>query len=248
MSDSGATPQDGTAPAAARRAWPYGWQVQVVDVTGSTNTDLLAAAAAGAPDRTVLAARHQTAGRGRLDRRWEAPPGSNLLVSLLFRRLPDHVHELTQRVALAALDAVAEVCGVRAGLKWPNDLLVDGAKLAGVLAQAGVVDGRIDHVVVGIGINAGWALDGGARLGDGVEPLDLLDALLRAFDALPDDVFDRYREHLVTLGQRVRVERPTDVVEGRAVGVGRDGRLAVLDACGITHHLDTGDVVHLRPA
>lgn len=228
--------------------WPAGWHVTVVEETGSTNADLLAAAADGAPDRSVLAARHQTAGRGRLDRRWDAPPGANLLVSLLLRQVPDHPHELTQRIALAALDALDEVAGVRAGLKWPNDLLVDGAKIAGVLAQAGVVDGRVDHVVVGIGINVGWAPEGGARAGDGVDPLELLAALLRAFDSLPADVHDRYRERLVTLGQRVRVERPADVLEGRAVDVGRDGRLAVLDACAITHHVDTGDIVHLRPA
>ncbi len=224
------------------------WHVEVVEETGSTNADVLAAAAAGAPDRSVLVARHQTAGRGRLDRRWDAPPGTNLLVSLLLREVPEHPHELTQRVALAALDAVREVGGVHAGLKWPNDLLVDGAKLAGVLAQAGVVDGRLDHVVVGIGINVGWAPEGGARVGDGIDPLDVLHALLRAFDALPADVFDRYSSSLVTIGQPVRVERPADVVEGRAIGVGRDGRLDVLDTCGILHHLDSGDVVHLRPA
>jgi BirA family biotin operon repressor/biotin-[acetyl-CoA-carboxylase] ligase len=223
------------------------WHVNVVDETGSTNADLLAAAMAGAPDRSVLVARHQTAGRGRLDRTWVAPPGANLLVSVLFRTVPDHPHELTQRVALAALDAAVRMAGVHAGLKWPNDLLVDGAKLAGVLAQAGVVDGRLDHVVVGIGVNVGWAPEGGARLGDGIDPLDVLGALLAAFDALPADVHDRYRSALVTLGQQVRVERPADVLEGRAIDVGRDGRLAVLDACGITHHLDTGDVVHLRP-
>jgi len=227
------------------------WHVEVVEETGSTNADLLAAAVAGAPDRSVLVARHQTAGRGRLDRRWDAPAGTNLLVSLLFRRLPDHVHELTQRVALAAADAVLAVGGVRAGLKWPNDLLVDGAKLAGVLAQAGAVDGRVDHVVVGIGVNVGWAPEGGARVGDPLDPLDPLDllrAMLAAYDALPDDVHGRYRDALVTLGQRVRVERPADVIEGRAIDVGRDGRLAMLDDCGITHHLDTGDVIHLRPA
>jgi BirA family biotin operon repressor/biotin-[acetyl-CoA-carboxylase] ligase len=224
------------------------WLVEVVDETGSTNTDLLAAAAAGAPDRSVLVARHQTAGRGRLDRRWDAPPGSNLLVSLLFRHVPEHPHELTQRVALAACDAVAAVAGVHATLKWPNDLLVDGAKLAGVLAQAGVVGGRIDHVVVGIGINVGWAPEGGAKVGEGIDPMAVLAALLDAYDELPPDVHERYRAALATLGRRVRIERPADVLEGRAIDVGRDGRLAVLDACGITHHLDTGDVVHLRPA
>lgn len=174
--------------------------------------------------------------------------GANLLVSMLFRQVPAHTHELTQRVALAAADAVATLTGVRPQLKWPNDLLVDGAKLAGVLAQAGTVDGRIDHVVVGIGVNVGWAPDGGARVGDDIDPLQLLASMLTAYDALPDEVHPRYREQLATLGQQVRVERAADVVVGQAVDVGRDGRLVVFDDGGITHHIDTGDVVHLRPA
>lgn len=232
--------------------WPAGWHVEVVDVTGSTNADLLAAAAAGAPDRTVRAAGHQTAGRGRLDRRWEAPPGANLLVSILFRSLPVHVHELTQRVALAAADACRACAGVSPVLKWPNDLLVSDAvtgdaKLAGVLAQAGTVDGRIDHVVVGIGVNVDWAPEGGARLGQGVHPLRLLAALLAAYDALPADVHPRYRAELGTLGRQVRVELPDGEVVGEAVDVGADGRLAVRDRHGIVHHVGVGDVVHLRP-
>ena len=115
--------------------------MQVVDETGSTNTDLLAAAESGAPDRSVLVARHQTAGRGRLDRRWEAPAGASLLVSLLFRNVPEHPHELTQRVALAAVAACGAVAGVQPQLKWPNDLLVDGAKLAGASDGRGTSGG-----------------------------------------------------------------------------------------------------------
>jgi BirA family transcriptional regulator, biotin operon repressor / biotin---[acetyl-CoA-carboxylase] ligase len=87
-------------------------------------------------------AAHQTAGRGRLDRTWEAPPGTNLLVSFLFRRLPVHLHQLTQRVALAARAACRDVAGVEPALKWPNDLLLDGAKMAGILAEAWVDRGR----------------------------------------------------------------------------------------------------------
>ena len=167
---------------------------------------------------------------------------------MLLRRLPDHTHELTQRVALATADAVATLTGVRPTLKWPNDLLVGGAKLAGVLAQAGIVDSRIDHVVVGIGVNVGWAPEGGARVGDDIDPLHLLASMLSAYDALPDDVHPLYRARLATLGRQVRVERAADVVVGQAIDVGRDGRLVVLDDGGITHHVDTGDVVHLRPA
>ncbi len=135
------------------REWPDGWHVTHVPVTGSTNDDLLAAAATGAPDRSVLVADHQTAGRGRLDRRWEAPPGANLLVSILFRTVPSPPSTLTQRVGLAAIDARRAAAGVDAVLKWPNDLLVGERKLAGILAQR-AADGSI---VVGLGLNVGWA-------------------------------------------------------------------------------------------
>jgi BirA family transcriptional regulator, biotin operon repressor / biotin---[acetyl-CoA-carboxylase] ligase len=217
------------------------WHVSIVDETGSTNADLLAAAAAGAPGRSVLMARHQTAGRGRLDRRWEAPPGASLLASLLFREVPEHVHELTQRVALAARQACGEVAGVTPALKWPNDLLLDGCKLAGVLAQSAA-----DHVVVGIGVNVGWAPEGASRLGVEYDPVAILHAMLAAYDALPDDITDAYRAALATIGRQVRVELADSQVVGRAIEVMADGRLVVLDECGITHRFDTGDIVHLR--
>ena len=225
------------------------WQVEWVDETGSTNADLLAAGAtgtSGAPDRTVLAARHQTAGRGRLDRRWDAPAGANLLASILLRDVPAHPHEVTQRVALAALAACRATTDAEATLKWPNDLLLDGEKLAGVLAQAGTSDAG-PFVVVGIGLNVGWAPPGAARLGDGVTPVEVLDALLAAFDELPVDIAPLYRRHLGTIGQAVRVELPGErFVVGRAIDIEADGRLVVLDDCAITHRIDTGDVVHLR--
>jgi BirA family biotin operon repressor/biotin-[acetyl-CoA-carboxylase] ligase len=228
--------------------WPAGWHVEWVTETGSTNADLLASGAAGAPDRTVRAADHQTAGRGRLDRRWEAPPGTNLLVSLLLRDVPAQAHLLTQRVALAAALACRNAAEVQATLKWPNDLLLDGAKLAGILAQAGTsTDGPF--VVVGLGLNVGWAPPDAARLGDRTNPRALLRALLEAFDGLPDDIAALYRANLSTIGQLVRVELPGErFVTGRALDVEADGRLVVLDDCAVTHRIDTGDVVHLRPA
>ena len=219
----------------------------MVSETGSTNADLLAAAATGAPDHSVLVAAHQTSGRGRLDRVWEAPPGANLLVSLLFRHLPEHTHELTQRVALAAAHAVVAITGLTPTLKWPNDLLLDGGKLAGVLAQSGTAAGRIDHVVVGIGLNVGWAPAGAARLGGRIHPLEVLRELLVSFDALPADVFPLYRAQLATLGQPVRIEQHTGSIEGRALDVSADGRLTVIDDGAIRHLVDTGDVVHLKP-
>ena len=232
--------------ATLRPEWPAGWHVHVVDETGSTNADLLEAARAGAPDRTVLAARHQTAGRGRLDRRWNAPPGANLLVSLLFRTVPALPHELTRRVGLAAVVAAERVAGVHAGLKWPNDVMVGDAKLAGILAEADL-SSHDPVVVVGMGMNVGWAPDGAAMLGDRLDPLAVLHALLVALDELPGDTAPLYRSHLATLGRAVRIELPGgDTCEGRAIDVESDGRLVVLDDCGVSHRFDVGDVIHVR--
>jgi BirA family biotin operon repressor/biotin-[acetyl-CoA-carboxylase] ligase len=213
--------------------------------TDSTNADLLAAVAAGAPDRTVLYAGHQRAGRGRLDRTWTAPPGTNLLMSILFRTVPADPGELTRRVGLAAVDAARSSAGVSASLKWPNDVLVDGAKLAGILAQRGP-EGA---VVVGLGLNVGWAPEEAARLGDGLAPAEVLRAVLVAYDSLPADIDPIYRAALSTIGRRVSVELPGgEEIRGTATDVESDGRLVVIDECAITHRLSAGDVVHLRPA
>src|SRR5688572_4438780 len=150
--------------------WPAGWHVTEVESTGSTNTDLLAACGAGAPDRTVLRTDHQVAGRGRLDRRWDAPPRANLLVSMLFRDVPEHPGELTRRVGLAALDACGSCAGVAPTLKWPNDLMLGDRKLGGILAQRSPTG----PVVVGLGLNVGWAPPGAACLGAGMSPRSVL--------------------------------------------------------------------------
>lgn len=232
----------GNRPNASGRAWPAGWHVEHVAETTSTNNDLVSAAEHGAADRSVLVADYQTAGRGRLDRRWDTPRASNLLVSILFRDAGEHPWLMSQRVGLAAIGAARDIAGVEAGLKWPNDLLVGEQKLAGILAQR-AADGS---VVVGIGLNVRWAPDGAAMLGDDHDPLEVLASMLQHLDALPDDVTELYRRSLVTLGKRVSVETPRQTITGTATGVDDDGRLIVLDACGLSHHLDVGDVIHLR--
>lgn len=149
--------------------------VRRVAETGSTNADLMALAAAGAPEGVVLVADHQTVGRGRRGRSWEAPPRSSLLASVLFRPpLPiGRLHLVSAAVGLAALDAVADVTGVRPSLKWPNDVVIaeqvvgepavgsGTRKLAGLLAEA-VLTGDAQAldprpaVVVGMGMNVRW--------------------------------------------------------------------------------------------
>lgn len=233
------------------RDWPNGWQVEHVLETGSTNTDLVERAQNGAPVHTVLAADFQTAGRGRLDRSWEAVRGANLLVSILFRDPLRPQHNFSQIVGLAAARACQQLAGVRPDLKWPNDLLVSGRKLSGLLAS-----GDVDFVVVGIGINVNWAPAEAIALKEVAQnktlhPADVLRAMLSEIDvleALPlDSLHNLYSTSLATIGSQVRIERSDGgTLLGRATSVERDGRLVVVDDDGATHRIDTGDVIHLR--
>ncbi|RLE20137.1 MAG: hypothetical protein DRJ50_11215 [Actinobacteria bacterium] len=108
----------------------------------------------------------------------------------------------------------------------------------------------MEAVVVGLGLNVGWAPEGAASLACEAHPAEVLAIILAELDRLPADVNAPYRENLETLGRMVRVELPgnADNVEGRAIDVDQGGRLLVLDECAVTHRFDVGDVVHIRPA
>jgi len=238
------------------------WRVERVAETGSTNADLLAAARAGEPAGAVLVADRQSAGRGRLGRQWQAPPGSSLLMSVLLRPAVSvtRLHRLTQAMGVAAAAGCGQVAGVRADLKWPNDLLVGDRKLAGILAEAVTgPSGAVDAVVVGMGLNVHWPTteDAVGELAGRVVCLDeaagrhidrdqLLDAVLAGLAAIDDDTLDReYRARLATLGREVRVELPNEVFTGTAVDVDPDGQL-VVQVDGVPRRVGAGDVVHLR--
>ena len=246
--------------------WGGEWDIRWFEEVDSTNSYLRDQARRGAPDGLVAAADHQTAGRGRLDRRWESPPGANLLVSVLLRPRcrPDDLHLCTGALALAAADACLEVAGVEPALKWPNDLLVGDAKLAGVLAEAEFDGGVLAAVVAGIGVNVAWPgpADAGGTclddLGRGAQPVDrkvLLDRLLVALaarrpllddDAGRRDLADEVRRRCTTVGEQVRVTLPTEVLTGTAVAIDDAGRL-VVETAGGPYRVTAGDVVHLRP-
>ncbi len=132
-----------------------GRPVRYFPAIGSTNDGAHAEARAGAADGLLVIADEQTAGRGRLDRRWWAPPGACLLMSLLLR--PDiplgRAGQLTMCLGLGAAEGIADVTRVRAGLKWPNDLVLDGRKLGGMLTELRTAGDRLDYAVLGLGIN-----------------------------------------------------------------------------------------------
>jgi BirA family biotin operon repressor/biotin-[acetyl-CoA-carboxylase] ligase len=215
--------------------------VELVPEIDSTNAELLRRAAAGAAHGSVLVADHQTAGRGRLDRRWEAAPGDALLVSVLLRPVLERPRWflLTFAASLAAVDVAG------GALKWPNDVVVGARKLAGVLAESSG-----DAVVVGMGLNLRpSAVEGAVSLEELDRALDrdtVLERWLTAFsgrlDRL-DDVLTDYRAYCATLGQEVRVELPGETFTGRAEAITDDGHLVVAG-----REVIAGDVVHLRPA
>jgi BirA family biotin operon repressor/biotin-[acetyl-CoA-carboxylase] ligase len=242
----------------------------------STNTWLLAQARSGAAEGLVAVADQQTAGRGRLDRRWETAPGAALLVSVLLRPVlePESLHLASALLSLAALDACWQAAGARVGIKWPNDLVADDAKLAGLLAEAdpsalGGPPGST-AIVAGIGINiapppptasSGRATSladlAAAGLASRVPGRDeLLAALVRELERRrPElDTADGrralaadQRNRCVTLGRAVRVELPGSVIVGTALDLTDDGRLVIETESG-RQRVAAGDIVHLRPA
>ncbi len=233
-----------------RTATRFG-DIRFLESVDSTNRHLIDLAASGAPEGLVVYADHQTAGRGRMGRRWDAPPGAALLVSVLLRPVdlaPERLHLVTAAVALAARDACVELAGFRPDLKWPNDLLVGDRKLAGILATAAP-----GWVVVGMGMNLSAAPEGAVAAADlagrPVRRDGLLVALLEGLERWVVDwerVAAAYRRDCATVGRPVRVQLTDATLTGRAVAVDADGRLVVGTAHGEVR-VAAGDVVHLRP-
>jgi BirA family transcriptional regulator, biotin operon repressor / biotin---[acetyl-CoA-carboxylase] ligase len=241
--------------------------IGVVRQTGSTNADLLDLAARGLNDGSVLVAEEQTAGRGRQGRSWVSPPGSALTFSVLLRpeRIPPaRLGWLPLLAGIATATAVRALTGLDARLKWPNDVLIGGRKLAGILAE-----GAGNAVVIGIGLNVSAApgelpagpggLPPTSLLAEGVPVARdvLLIEVLRSFGQWyktlsqePDPqgigLLAQYVKLSATVGREVRVELPGGaLVSGMAVEIDLDGRLLVDTGTGI-YAVAAGDVIHVR--
>ena len=255
---------------AARLSGSRFTSLEHVETTGSTNGDLVARARSAA-DGTVLVTDHQTTGRGRLGRRWDAPSGANLLVSALVRPrwLPEHNPLVTPALAVAVVDALVGI-GVSTAVKWPNDLVIEGGpaagKLAGILAE--YTAGPPPAVVVGLGLNLAWPTPGddaplGATslraCGHTVDRWDLLAAVLANFDTRlgelaavdgPEHLREAHLARSATVGCQVRAEMSTGTVEGTAVDITAGGSLLIQpdsrrDA---PVSVAAGDITHLKPA
>jgi BirA family biotin operon repressor/biotin-[acetyl-CoA-carboxylase] ligase len=242
-------------------------RVDVVEETGSTNADLIARAAAGEDiDGAVLLAEYQTAGRGRHGRSWTAPPRSQIALSVGVRVADVPTLSwgwLPLTTGIAVVEAVHST-GITAGLKWPNDVLADQKKLAGILAEVAAPE---SVVVIGLGLNVdlteselpvpeatSLTLLGASDLDRTGLTAKILKSLGTRIDswrgAIGSDPTLRqdYQQHSLTLGTRVLARLPGDhQVTGTALAIDDFGRLCI-DAGSETVTVAAGDIVHLRPA
>jgi BirA family biotin operon repressor/biotin-[acetyl-CoA-carboxylase] ligase len=237
------------------------WRIEYFDEIESTNSWVASQALEGAAEGLVAVANYQSKGRGRLGRPWHAPAGSALLCSVLLRPRVD-LDDLQLGVAavsLALRAALVRLSGIRPDLKWPNDLLVGEAKLAGVLAEVvATEDGPA--LIVGVGVNLTDHPEGAISVveaaGVTLTVPALLDIFLEELEArrvrMDDDegradLRREYERALVTLGRRVRVELARETHEGEARGLDAAGRL-IVEVDGAERAFAAGDVVHVRSA
>ncbi len=254
---------------------PLAVKVELHEKLRSTQERARELARAGAPHGTLVVSRVQTGGRGRLGRRWGSPPGG-LWMSLVLRpQIPTEVAARTTQAAAVGVAKALRGLGVKASIKWPNDLLVDGRKICGILAESSVEsvplaakkvepgEGRpVDFVVLGVGLNANLDREDlgvperevstlRTELGRDVDLRALLESLLSHLDAelgrIEDfeAILDDWRALDSTLGERVRVRKFGEVLEGTALDLGPEGELLLETGDGVVA-LYEGEIEQLR--
>ena len=251
------------APTAAMAGLPDAFRLIAVDRVDSTNAAARRLAGEGAPDNTVVWAREQTGGRGRRGRAWASPRG-NLYASFLIRTGTDFTTagQLGFAAALALDDAVQRElpAGVRTALKWPNDLLVDGRKVAGILLES-VTDAaaNLDAVILGVGLNiaraptdasypTGTLIGAGARAD--LDPGEVLAALASHFQARCDvwrargflPLRDAWLRRAKGMGEPITVRLPQDTLHGTFHDLDSDGALILRQSTGLEQRIHVGDV------
>ena len=236
--------------------------VHYFETLDSTNNYAKELAAREAPEGTVVIAETQTGGRGRLGREWESPAGVGLYVSVVLRPLlpPMELPQITLTAAVAVVRAVRRVTGASPGIKWPNDLLMHGKKLGGILTEMETESDRIRHVVIGLGLNvnnhgfppelAGTATSLAQELRGAFSRLDLLKAWLEEFEDLYErflnqgfpEILQEWKRYTVTLGRAVTVRQGPREISGQAVDVAPDGALLLHTPAGETVRVTSGEI------
>lgn len=246
-----------------------GKKIQYQEIVPSTNEIAKALAMNGCGNGLVCVAEEQTGGKGRLSRGWFSPAGGGIWFSLVLQPnfRPEEASKCTLLAAVAVVKAVNSYPGVEARIKWPNDILLEGKKLVGILTEMSAEFGHINYIVTGIGINVCVPreqvpkdlVDSAISLADvchtPIVRAELLARVLENFEELYEEilehgfapVFDVWREYSATLGQQVKVIAPDGTYEGKAVDIDEEGLLIVDRGDGRIEKVVAGDV-SIRPA
>jgi len=243
----------------------FGKDIIYRDTIGSTNVFLKRLAQEGASEGTVVISDEQSAGLGRLGREWFSKKGENLLFSVLLRPQlpPNKMFVLTMIFALAGIDAVQEISGLNSMIKWPNDIYIGGKKLGGILTEFSVVQGVVQYLVLGMGLNVNWNPEEEMTLlyptssifaesQEKVSREDILINLLKRLDVSYYEVgldsertegfYEKWNEKSLILGKTVVIETGKERIEGEAAGIDRDGALTLITSNGDERKFLCGDV------
>ncbi|MFZ1315863.1 biotin--[acetyl-CoA-carboxylase] ligase [Methanothrix sp.] len=237
-----------------------GRDLLLFDRVASTN-ELASSLARKGSRGSVILAESQTGGRGRLSRSWESPPGGIWMSLILEPDIPLALaYQINMAVCLAACRAISSLLGLKAGIKWPNDILIGGRKVGGILMEIQANGERLEYAVVGVGINANidpslfpgeWmATSLSQEMGSSICRTALIQRILlemeRAYESMgSEEIYDEWRQRSVTLGRMVRISARSGEVVGEVVDLARDGAL-MLRINGDLMRVLEGDCIHLR--
>ncbi len=225
-----------------------GQEIYYYDVTDSTNIRAKELAEEGHPSGTLVVADRQEAGRGRRGRSWDSPSGTGIFMTLLLKpeMNPNHASMLTLVAAMAVARAISKCAGTEALIKWPNDIVIGGKKICGILTEMSAQFDFINHIVIGIGINvhnehfpeeiAETAGSIFLQTGKRIRRAELIEQILEQFEHYyaifmeTEDLSGLVREYnsiLVNMNKSVRVLDPKEPFEGKAMGITKKGELIV---------------------
>ena len=244
----------------------FGHPLYFFKTIASTNDYARELAARDSPEGTLVISEEQTAGRGRMGKSWISPAGTGLWISLVLRPTfpPSQGPLITPMTAVAVAGAIREVTGLSAGIKWPNDIIINERKAAGILMESSAGARSIRHIIVGIGINVNTeefpeeirekATSLRICSGNKISRMEILISVIRQLERLysfvtpggdPDIILKRYRSWSVTIGRMITADRAGKKLTARALDITATGGLLVRDQTGMTEELISGEIQNL---
>lgn len=249
-----------------------GRKVEYFDTLDSTNNFAKKLAGEGCPDGTTIVAGQQIAGRGRMGRSWDSPANKGIYITVVLRppMAPEETQILTLAAAVATAKGISAATGIGTGIKWPNDLVIEGRKVCGILVEMSSEADRVNHIVLGIGINYSQADDefpdelkhraislrmASQNIKEGstkeMSKLSVIRSVLRELDSCYQlvlngkhkEILDMWKKNSVTIGREVRFTMGDVEYTGIATGITTDGRLSVDCTDGKRRDLLSGEVL-----